>query len=80
MIHEDLEKARLERATKEANKEAADKAKKAKKAKQTMTATPTADEVNTGKKKCRLEHQNGARADRERWTERLKQHTWTAYG
>ncbi|KAK1807420.1 hypothetical protein LTR12_018232, partial [Friedmanniomyces endolithicus] len=63
MRYEDLDKARLERATKEADKEAADKAKKAKKAKQAMTATPTADEAAIGKKKRGRKHKNVAGAD-----------------
>ncbi|KAK0361224.1 hypothetical protein LTR59_018127, partial [Friedmanniomyces endolithicus] len=63
MSYEDLEKARLERATEEADKEAADKAKKAEKAKQAMTATPTADEVTIGKKKRGRKYKKGAGAD-----------------
>ncbi|TKA24784.1 hypothetical protein B0A54_17548 [Friedmanniomyces endolithicus] len=63
ITYEDLEKARLERATKEADKEAADKAKKAEKAKQAMTATPTADEVTIGKKKRGRKYKKGAGAD-----------------
>ena len=63
MSYEDLEKARLERAKKEAGKEAADKAKKAKKAKQALTATPTADEAAVGKKKRGRRHKNGVGAN-----------------
>ncbi|KAK5104821.1 hypothetical protein LTR62_003339 [Meristemomyces frigidus] len=63
MSYEDREKARLERATKEADKEAADKAKKAKKAETVLTTTPTADEVAIGKKKCGRRHENGDGAD-----------------
>ncbi|KAK3625371.1 hypothetical protein LTR56_020456 [Elasticomyces elasticus] len=63
MSYEDLEKARLERATKEADKEAANKTKKAKKGKRAMTATPTADEVAVGKEEGGRKHRNGAGAD-----------------
>ncbi|KAK3615498.1 hypothetical protein LTR22_027409, partial [Elasticomyces elasticus] len=60
MSYDDLEKVRFERAIKEADRKAPDKAKKAKEAKHAMGATPTVDEVTIGKKKRGRERKNGA--------------------
>jgi len=51
MCYADLEKARTERAAKDAEKEAASEARKAKKAKKELRAIPTAEEATVGRAK-----------------------------
>ena len=63
MCYEDLEKARAERAAKDAEKEAASNARKAKKAKKESRAMPTAEEATAGRAKRGLKRKIPTEAD-----------------
>ena len=63
MAYEDLEKARTERAAKDAEKEAASKARKTKKAEKGLRATPTAEETTMSRTKRGRKRKNNAEED-----------------